>query len=90
MWSCATADSVHAQRSYLTVTQLSHLLNGDPPLHIYKIIFNYEAVISLQQKETNFFILKLIFSLIRDFLSFSKKVIREKLRTNRESRIANH
>ena len=34
--------------------------------------------------------LKLVFSLIRDFLSFSKKVIREKLRTNRESRIANH
>ena len=55
MWSCATADSVHAQRSYLTVTQLSHLLNGDLPLHIDKIIFNYEAVISLQQKETNFF-----------------------------------
>ena len=33
--------------------------------------------------------LKLVFSLIRDFLSFSKKVIREKLKTLRESQIAN-
>ena len=52
MMSYATADTAHAQRSYLTVTQLTITFLY---VYTYKIIFNYKAVISLQQKETNFF-----------------------------------
>ena len=69
----------------------SHLLNGDPPLRMYKIIFNYEAVIRLQKKRNKFFLLKLLISLIRDFLSFSKKSLIRTLHNHLvHKRILNH
>ena len=38
MWSCATTDTAHVQRSYLA-TRNSHSLNGDPPVKVNKVFY---------------------------------------------------
>ena len=71
-------------RDLILQSRNSHSLNGDLPTK--KIIFSYEAVISLQQKETNFFFsFKISFNFDSWFSEFLKKVICEKLKMNRGS-----